>query len=329
MTASLRIGVIGTGNFGERHVASYARRPDVDLVGVVDRDADRAQSVAARWGIPHWFTDSEDLLRTCRPNGVSVVTSGRNHLQPSLAALAGDCSVLLEKPITLSTRDADELVDAERRSTAFVIPAHILRFSAPYQELVTRVRSGQIGRVIGIATVRDRGRDHAQLFADVHPALMTAIHDIDLALWITGARAVRVTAQGRGEKVDEMPRLVWAQVEASDGSVWALRVSWLLSDDAPGSDKLEVYGTAGVATLHLRPTVALFTESSTWVDHELTPDAHYPGALDHEIDHFCALLRSNDRTPAVTLEEARHGIEIAEAMMRSIENSGALTELGG
>jgi predicted dehydrogenase len=182
--------------------------------------------------------------------------------------------------------------------------------------------------VLGIATVRDRGRDHAQLFPDVHPALMTAIHDIDLALWITGARAVRVTAQGRGEKVDDMPRLVWANVEASDGSVWALRVSWLLSNDAPSSDRLDVYGTAGVATLDLRPTVALFTESSGWIDHELTPDAH-PGALDHEIDHFCALLRSNGRTPAVTLVEARHGIQIAEAMMRSIETGGASTELSG
>src|SRR5204862_409917 len=130
-------------------------------------------------------------------------------------------------------------------------------------------------------------RDHARLFPDVHPALMTAIHDIDLALWITGSRAIRVTAQGRGER-DDVPRLVWAHVEAADGSVWALRVSWLLSDDAPSSDRLEVYGTAGVATLDLRPAVALFAENSIWVDHELTPNAH-PGALDHEIDHFCAL----------------------------------------
>lgn len=326
MTRPLRVGVIGTGNFGARHIAAYARRHDVDLVGVVDRDAERAAAAAKRWEIDRWFTETADLLSAFRLDGVSVVTAGSSHLQPSLAALADGCSVLLEKPLTLSSRDADELREAERRSTAFVMPAHILRFAGPYQELVARVHAGEIGRVLGIATVRDRGRDHERLFPDVHPALMTAIHDIDLALWITGSRATRVSAQGRGEEA-KSPLLVWAQIEAADGSVWALRVSWLLSDDAPTSDRLDVYGTAGVAKLELRPAVAIFAGHSIWVDHELTPDAHR-GALDAEIDCFCARIRSPDAQPVVTLGEACDGIEIAEAIMRSIDLGGAPVDLG-
>jgi predicted dehydrogenase len=326
VTPPLRIGVIGAGAFGARHVAAYARRPDVELVGLVDRDRSRARAVAAEWGIQDTFTETSDLLRNRQLDGISVVTSGSDHLQPTLEALAAGCSVLLEKPVTLSTRDADQLADAERRSTGFVMPGHILRFAAPYRELAARVGSGAVGRVVGIATVRDRARDHERLFSDVHPALMTTIHDIDVALWITGARATRVRAQGRAEG-RRFPLLVWANVEADDRSIWSLRVSWLLSDDAPGADRLEVYGTTGVAKLDLRPTVAVFAERSTWLDHELTPEAH-PGALDAEIDHFCARVRSREARPVVTFAEARHGIEIAEAIMRSIDADGAPIDLG-
>jgi predicted dehydrogenase len=326
VTEPLRIGVVGCGNFGERHIAAYARRPDVKLVGVVDRDLNRARAVAQRWGIDRWFTETPEMLRECRPDGASIVTSGPNHVPPALAALAAGCCVLIEKPVAMSVAEADKLIDAERASTGFVMPAHILRFAGPHQELVGKVRNGEIGRILGVAAVRDRGRDHEHLFPDVHPALMTTIHDIDLALWITGSRAVRVTAHGRGEG-RRFPLLVWAHVEAADGSIWTLRVSWLLPDNAPVSDRLEVYGTGGVVTLDLRPTVTLLTEEAVWVDHELTPDAH-PGALDAEVACFCARLHSRSLAPVVTLGDARHGLEIAEGIMRSLEHGSVPTEVG-
>jgi predicted dehydrogenase len=321
----VRIGVVGTGTFGAKHVAAYARRRDVELVGVVDRDVDRAASVAREWGIERWYGDTSDLLRDCGPEGISVVTPGAAHLRPALAALETGCSVLLEKPVTVSSREAEELAAAERRSDGFVMPAHILRFAGPYRELVARVHEGEIGRVLAVATVRDRGRDHEVLFPDVHPALMTTIHDIDVALWVTGSRAVRVSAHGRGE-VTARPQLLWARVEAADGSVWSLHVSWLLSDDAPGGDRLEVYGSRGVAKLALEPTVAVFASRSEWVDHELTPTAN-AGALDAEIDSFCARIRERTLPPTVTLEDARHGIEIAEAIMASAAGGGVAVDL--
>lgn len=321
----LRIGVVGTGNFGTKHIAAYARRRDVELVGVVDRDLERAESVARTWGIGRWYADTPALLRECRPDGISVVTSGENHLQPSLAALAEGCSVLLEKPVTLSTREADELAAAEQRSSGFVMPAHILRFAGPYQELVARVHAGAVGRVLAVSTVRDRSRDHETLFPGVHPALMTTVHDIDVALWVTGARAVSVSAYARGGVDANRPQLLWARVDAADGSVWSLHVSWLLSDDAPGSDRLEVYGSRGVAKLALEPSVSLFTDRAEWVDHELTPDAH-PGALDAEIGSFCEGIRVRT-TPPITLDEARHGIQIAEAIVASAARGGAAVQL--
>ncbi|HEY3096244.1 MAG TPA: Gfo/Idh/MocA family oxidoreductase, partial [Acidimicrobiia bacterium] len=163
MTRPLRVGVIGVGNFGERHVRAYARQPDVSIVGIVDRDPDRARLIAARWGIENWFEDSRRLLGESDPDGVSVVTPGEHHLEPTLLALEHGCAVLLEKPVAMSSGDVAAIEAAVAESTAFVQPAHILRFAAPYIALRSRVRSGALGRLLAISSSRDRPRSHSVL----------------------------------------------------------------------------------------------------------------------------------------------------------------------
>ena len=68
MTAPLRIGVIGVGRFGERHLSAYARQ-EVEVVAVADRDRERARSVAERFGVARWFEDGAELVADCRPDG--------------------------------------------------------------------------------------------------------------------------------------------------------------------------------------------------------------------------------------------------------------------
>jgi predicted dehydrogenase len=299
MTEPVRIGVIGVGEFGERHLSAYARQA-VEVVGVADRDRERARSVAERFGVARSFGDGAELIADCRPDGVSVVTPGRHHLEPTLAALSHGCSVLLEKPVATSSSEVQAIEAAAIDSTAFVMPAQILRFAAPYVSLRARVAAGAIGRLLAINSNRDRSRDHLQLYADVHPALMTLIHDVDLAFWISGSPALRVSAYQRGEAA---PALIWAHAEAADGSLWSLRTSWLLPAHASLGDRLEVYGSDGAEVL------------------DLTPDAH-AAALDAEIAHFCSCIRRGAASDVVTLTEAAHGIRIAEAIISSAAAGG-------
>jgi predicted dehydrogenase len=157
---------------------------------------------------------------------------------------------------------------------------------------------------------------------------MTTVHDIDLALWISGSRATSVSAHQRGGGDGEQPHLVWTQVEVADGSVWSLRTSWLLPDAAPLADRLEAYGTEGVIVLDLKPTVRSLGSTVEAVDHELTPETHR-GALDAEIEHFCACVRDRVASSVVTLAEAAHGVRIAEAAVASASRGGAAVHLSG
>ena len=304
MTAPLRIGVIGTGNFAQLHLEAYERHDDVTVVAVADLDGARARAVAAKWGIEQWFGDAAELIAACSPNGVSVVTPGTQHREPTLAALAAGCGVLVEKPVATHKRRRRGHRGRRARITRVRHAGTHPALRGATAELQARVRAGSVGQVLGISTVRDRSRDHEWLFPDLHPALMTTIHDIDLALWITGSQAVRVTAHERGARDGTSPLLVWAHVEAADGGVWSLRVSWLLSDGTPTADRLEVYGTQGVASLDLTGA-----------------DDATDAAVDAEIAHFCACLRTGAE-PSVTLADAAHGVHIAEAIIASAAAGG-------
>ncbi len=321
MTSPLRVGVIGLGDFGEQHVDAYSRQTNVTIVGVADINPERARAVASRWGVEHYFASAAQLIAACRPDGVSIVSPGTHHVEQTLLALAENCSVLLEKPIAMSSSEVDAIEEAAGAASAFVQPAHILRFTAPYVALRSRVQSGAIGMVLGISALRDRDRDHERLYGDVHPALMTMIHDIDLALWISGSEAVTVSAHERGGEIDGPPLLLRAQIEAADGSLWTLGASWLLPVSASLSDRLEVYGTTGVATLDLRPTVNLFGATLESIDHEVTREIR-GGALERQIDYFCTCLRTETPPSVVTLKEAAHGVRIAEAIIRSASRGG-------
>jgi predicted dehydrogenase len=297
------------------------------VIGLADYDVRRAEAVAVRYGVERWFASGEELLEACEPDGVSVVTPGAQHLEITLRALERGTAVLLEKPVALSSADANAIAAAAQASAAFVMPGHILRFAAPYVELAARVREGAIGSVLAISSVRDRPRSHEVLYPDVHPAFMTMIHDIDLALWLSGSRAERVVASGLGARsLGGPPSVVWAHVQNAVGGVWSLRTSWLLSDETPTADRLEVYGSDGILMLELRPTVTLLGDRLEAIDHELTPVVE-KGAIGAEVDHFCACLRTQTAPTRVTLADAQHGVEVAEAIVNSVATNGAAIDL--
>jgi predicted dehydrogenase len=134
-----------------------------------------------------------------------------------------------------------------------------------------------------------------------------------------------VSAHARGDCGQGPPLLVWAHVEAADGTLWSLRTSWVLPDDGEIADRLEVYGSEGAAVLSLEPPVK-YLGSRTPVDHDLTGDP-LADAMMNEIAHFCACARAETPSSIVTLTDAIHGLRVAEAIMASAESGGASIEV--
>ncbi|MBV9850984.1 MAG: Gfo/Idh/MocA family oxidoreductase [Armatimonadetes bacterium] len=114
----LKVGVIGMGPIGNLHADIYRADPLAQLVGVCDRDKDRAQAAAARLGVPA-FADARAMLDALRPDVCSVTTGGyeygSDHYEPTMQALEAGCHVLGEKPISNDISMAEEMVALARR----------------------------------------------------------------------------------------------------------------------------------------------------------------------------------------------------------------------
>lgn len=112
-----RVVVIGMGPIGNLHARIYRDDPLAELVGVCDKQKDRADSAASRLRIPA-FTDAVTMLRELKPDVVSVTTGGyeysSDHYEPTMLALEAGCHVLGEKPISNNIDHAQQMVAKAR-----------------------------------------------------------------------------------------------------------------------------------------------------------------------------------------------------------------------
>lgn len=315
--SAVRVAVVGSGPFAELHAQAFAENPDCELVAIVSRTLPRAEALAERYSAGGAFRSTGELVAARQVDAVSVVTAGRFHLEPTLEALQAGASVLLEKPVVMDSAEGRVLRDAASRAPGFVMPAHILRFGAPYQELRSRLLSGAVGVPRALSFRRHRGRDHDELFPDVHPVLMTMTHDIDLALWLTGSTPVQVDARQIEAPSRSQPLAVWAEVELRDGTALSFQVSWSLAGGTL-PDSLEIVGDEGALSLALLPRVHDFGAGAAVVDDTLTPHAAH-GALREEIRTFVDAVRFGRPPAAVTLDEALAGIDLAQRIIATAE----------
>ncbi|MCK6065863.1 MULTISPECIES: Gfo/Idh/MocA family protein [Microbacterium] len=311
----VRVVIVGTGPFAQRHAQAFAANPDCVVVGVASADADAASSLAAVVGAPHAATTLDELLARTDAHAVSVVNANALHLPTAMTALHAGASVLVEKPVVLTVAEGRQLEAAAAAAPGFVMPAHVLRFAAPYVELRHRLKSGAVGRPRAISFRRHRTADHDALFPITHPVLMTMIHDIDLALWLgsgpfRSVRARQIPLAGRAQ-----PLAVRAEVETEGGVLISFDVSWSLKSGAL-PDALEIVGEEGLLALELAPRVQTLGDDDASVDDALTPDAAH-GALAEEIRAFVDAVRFDRAPTEVTLSDALHGIDLAERIIEA------------
>jgi predicted dehydrogenase len=182
----LRAGVVGTGHMGQYHVLVYAELADVDLVGVVDIDAERAESVAGRYGT-RAFTDHRALIGQVDVASVAVPTE--EHVRVARDLLEAGISVLVEKPMAPTLEEARELFTVAARTGAVLHVGHVERFNGAVDELRHLV-TGPI-----LIESRRLGPFVPRVQKDT-VVMDLMIHDIDIVLGLVDSPVVRLAAQG-------------------------------------------------------------------------------------------------------------------------------------
>jgi 2-alkyl-3-oxoalkanoate reductase len=147
-----RVGLAGAGYICEYHIAALRRLPHVELLGVFDVDASRAEQTAEKFGTRAF--SSLAALREAGANSIHVLTPPHTHAAVALEALELGCHVLVEKPLAVEVEDCHRIQAAAQERDLQVCVNHSLLFDPQVQRALRAVRQGRLGRVVSVDILR-------------------------------------------------------------------------------------------------------------------------------------------------------------------------------
>jgi len=184
--APIRVGVIGAGALGYHHVRIMRELDDVTFVGFHEAAPARAAQVATELGVTA-FDSAEALIEAC--DALTIVVPTPAHYAVAKTALSHGRHVLIEKPLTATLAEADELLALARTHGALIQTGHVERFNRAIRAAMPYVDRPRFLESDRLAPFNPRG-------SDVAVVLDLMIHDIDLLLTLVQSGAQDVAAVG-------------------------------------------------------------------------------------------------------------------------------------
>ncbi len=238
----LRIGVVGCGYWGEKHVRVLASMPQVENVVAIDENAVALARMSADYpqvACRSSLGEALDLI-----DAVVVSTPPASHYPIASTAIRAGKHVFVEKPITVSVAEADALIELAEAHGVALASGHTFVHNAGVHKLVELVESGELGHLRHISAARlNLGlyRDDVNVIWDL------AAHDISITLAIMGRTPDEVSAWGMRYNTSDTEDVATVRMRYRAESVDSIiRVSWLdplkvRTTTLVGSDKMAIY----------------------------------------------------------------------------------------
>ena len=320
----LSLGVIGVGHLGSLHAKMLADIPNVHLAGVFDLDAERARKVASEYGT-HAFENLDELFRHVDAATIASTTSA--HFAIARQALSCGKHLFIEKPITETTDEADQLCRLAATKGVQIQVGHIERFNPAILALEKYPINPLFVESHRLAQFNPRG-------TDVAVVLDLMIHDIDLILSFVHSGVKQVDASGVAVVSDSVD-IANARLQFDNGcvaNVTASRISqrkmrkmrlfqqsgYISIDFSEGL--AEVFRLVGDDEPDVKGTLMLGEIGSGKRKRKIVyeqPEVKEVNALKYEMEAFVEAIRTNTR-PIVNGEDGKRALEVASIIMEKI-----------
>src|SRR5580704_18046487 len=331
----VNIGIIGTGWCGGIRAETCAASPYVSELHIAEIKEARLKEVAEKTHPVSATMEYRDLLANKNINAIIVsATPETVHSPMAKETLLAGKHLLLEKPISLTLAEADELIDLARSKSLLFTIGYSQRFNPKFAYVKRSIADGTIGQPTSALVSRHITRNLGNKIGGrikLSPAAMEATHDIDFVLWcFAPRRPIRVYAQEVRkimQSTHNVPDCVWIIVTLDDGCVFTIGAGWVLPPAYPNfsSTWIEMVGTEGsIMVDDTHRDVSLNTMKrgiefpiSTMPGEKV---AHvYAGPMEAETIHFLECL-AKGKPPLVTAEHARMVMQVYQAADRSAES---------
>lgn len=307
----LRVGVIGVGYLGQFHAEKYARMNDVELVGVVDIEKTRAETVAEKVNTKP-YTDYKSLFGNV--DAVSIAAPTSVHFAIAKDFLKKNIDVLIEKPITETTEEADELIHLAESRDLIIQVGHLERFNPAIVALKDIVKKPMFIESHRLSIFQGR-------CTDVSVVLDLMIHDIDLILNFVRSKIRAVYASGV-PVVSEHVDIANARLEFENGCVANVTASRISTKN---ERKIRLFQRDAYVSVDFSKKEITAIQQTGSVDRGLIPGMDVKqmsfetgDSLENELKSFISAVIHRE-IPEVTAQMGRDALEIALNIMDQIK----------
>ena len=334
----IKIGLIGFGYWGPNLARNFNANPNFELTAISDFSPDRLKSAQRLYPHAQLFNNTEDLFNSNSLDAIAIATPVSYHYDLARKALQLGKHVWLEKPMTETVEQAEELVNLSEKQNKVLLVDHTFIYTGAVRKIKQLVDSNELGKLI----YYDSTRVNLGLFQqDVNVIWDLAPHDISIMDYLMPLKKLAVSATGSHYYGNGIVPKSLLTVYMEEGSVGHINVSWVspvkirqtliggtskmvLYDDNQPSEKIKVYDK-GVELNYSKEEI-YHLKVQYRIGDMYAPKLEDQEALAFETDHFADCIL-NGTQPETSGQAGLEVIKVLVATEKSLKNRGAPVEI--
>ncbi|MCS7202489.1 MAG: Gfo/Idh/MocA family oxidoreductase [Dictyoglomus sp.] len=336
----IRVGIVGAGGIARHlHIPRYKKISDVEVVAIADSDKDRAEILAQEFNIPKIYCNYEEMFEKENLTAISVCTPNYLHAPVTISALNRGIHVLCEKPMATSVKEAEDMVEASKKSGKILMIGQTQRFR-PFNSALKRIiEKGELGEIYYArgSLLRRKGIPGigtwftTKEMAGGGCLLDIGVHILDIVWWLMGMPKPKFilgntyanfgpkglgeggwNKGAKGKPIFDVEDFAVGFIKFENGATLTIETSWASNIEKDEGNYL-ILGTLGGAQLNppkifkdlenMSSNIEIIEKSTEWGE--------------GEIDHFVECVKEN-KEPIVTGEQ---GLTVMKMLMGIYESS--------
>ena len=332
------VATIGAGAWGKNHIRVFSELPGTRLKYVCDSDTSKLSSLQKVYPQVKMVEHVKPILEDPEIQGVVIASSAVSHYALAREVLMADKDVLVEKPMALNARDAEEIVEIAQKRRRILMVGHLLLYHPVVDRLKEMITKGELGDIYYLYTQRV---NLGVIRQDENALLSFAPHDLSVILHLIEEPPVTVSAHGESYIQKGIEDVVFVSLRFADGKMANIHLSWLdphkmrkitivgskkmaVFDDMEVSEKLKVYDK-GVRT----PSYNTYGEYLTLRFGDITiPNIKMVEPLRVEAEHFIQCIESRQE-PKTSGQAGLEVVKILVAAQTSLAREGIPVNVSG
>lgn len=332
----IKIGVIGCGYWGPNLIRNFSQVEGVEVTYVCDLDEGKLNRIKKNYPAVKTTTNYSDILKDEEIKGVCVATPLETHYGIAKEALSHGKGVLVEKPFTENSKEAEELIGIADKNKLVLMVDHIFTYAGAVRKIKELIDKGELGKLYYFDSERiNLGliRKDANVIWDL------ATHDIAIIDYLFSQKPINVSALGSSHVQNIKEEMAHITIKHEGDFMSHIHVSWLspvkirkilvggdrkmvLYNDVEPTEKIKIYDKGiDIKPAEVTPFAPLYRGGDIVI-----PNLDQTEALKRLAEHFVDCLKTGKK-PLTDGEAGLRVIKILEATQKSLDLDGHLTEI--